>query len=430
MADVIYTGKGLASNLPKDNGSAMGRLSNFITKAEELKYQTFKQNEQEFLKTSNVDPAFFISTANQNTQAKLLDDYNKRWATRMKESNNNLSLEDKQAMQSEKNFIITSQQEMQAKQDLWQQHRQMIQQNPTKYDQEEWSAFDKAYRESGEYPITMPPIKAKSLDMALEKNPVIGNEIAQPPEYSTVGGVRMFADVTHSGSEADARERVKQVALMDEAYTKDLALQFRALDPATKLKYLDVNKDGHISKAEEQDVNPIIQWAQDTKWQQALKVNRTKPTRVPTTPTKSTGYAIKFGGRDVIVPVGQKRSVPINYGGEARPNLYSFGGSAVLYDLPTEGGNVLYDTDKESMEGGSNVSGQLIDYDKDNDMLIIRTTTGVSNMGIDSKQLVEIPAGNIPDVDRLPILKDGKQTTLGEIRKGKVSKSNGELDNL
>lgn len=98
MADVIYTGKGLASNLPKDNGSAMGRLSNFITKAEELKYQTFKQNEQEFLKTSNVDPAFFISTANQNTQAKLLDDYNKRWATRMKESNNNLSLEDKQAI--------------------------------------------------------------------------------------------------------------------------------------------------------------------------------------------------------------------------------------------------------------------------------------------------------------------------------------------
>lgn len=72
-ADILYTGKGFSTPLQSDGGRAMSRLSDFITKAEELKYSTFKQNEQEFLKNSNIDPVFFISTANQKTQAGLLD---------------------------------------------------------------------------------------------------------------------------------------------------------------------------------------------------------------------------------------------------------------------------------------------------------------------------------------------------------------------
>jgi hypothetical protein len=290
MADVLYTGKGLAANIPKDSGNAMARLGSFITRAEELKYQTFKQNEQEFLKASNIDPAFFISTANQATQSKLLDEFNKTWSAKMKASNNNLSLEDKQAMMAQKNLLIAQQQDMQTKQDLWQQHRNMIMQNPNKYDQEEWAVYDKVYRETGEYPLVTPPIKAQSIDMALQKNPITGEVIKQPPEYSTIGGIKMFADVTHTGTEENARQRVRDLALSDEAYTKDLARQFRELDPQTKLKYLDADKNGTISREEAQDFNPIIKWAQDTKWQSAIKVNKSPWKKIPSTSTKTSTF--------------------------------------------------------------------------------------------------------------------------------------------
>jgi len=267
----LYTGRGLAVNLPQDSGRSTERLSNFIIKAAEIKYNAFKENEQEFLKNSQIDPAFFISSANQKTQVGLLDEFNKKWAQVMKATNNNMSTEQKQQMLTEKNFVISQQQEMQSKQDLWLQHRNMIMQNPNKFDAEEWSVYDNIYRSTGEYPLVAPPIKARSIDMALEDNPVIGNEQPAQTIEETRNGLRGFVDVRYSGTEAQARQRVKDVALMDEAYTKDLTRQFNQLDETTKLKYFDADKNGIISKDEARDFNPIIKWAQDTKWQTALK---------------------------------------------------------------------------------------------------------------------------------------------------------------
>jgi hypothetical protein len=294
MPDIIYTGKGLAPQISQESGKAMSRLSDFITRAEELKYQAFKQNEQEFLKNSNIDPAFFISKANQETQIKMLDDFNRKWAERMKSSGNNLSVDDKMAMQAEKNYIISQQQEMQTRQDLWRQHRDMIMQNPNKYDAQEWSIYDAKYREKGEYPLIAPPIKAKSIDMAIEDNPVVGNENTQTiPE--TRDGLRGFVDVRFSGDEQQGRERVKQVALMDEAYSKDLVTQFSNLDEATKLKYLDADKNGLISPQEAEDFNAIIKWGQDTKWQKALRRDELGWRKTEPTPSRTFNWNVNIG---------------------------------------------------------------------------------------------------------------------------------------
>jgi len=275
MADIIYQGKGLTPILKNDGGQAMGRLSDAIIKAEEIKYSTFKENEKEFLKTSNIDPAFFISNANQQAQTKLLEDYNKKWSQRMKASGNNMSLEDKQQMLAEKNLIIAQQQKMQSDQDLWNQHRALVQQNPTKFDADEFAVADAEYRRTGEYKLKMPPIKARSFDMALEDNAVTGNEIVGEPIPETRGGVKGFYEQSMSTDEKSARQRVKDVAMADPAWTKDLVKQFQTLPLEEKLPYLtDTNADGKVDERDKSDENAIIRWAQDTKWQKAVKITK------------------------------------------------------------------------------------------------------------------------------------------------------------
>jgi len=59
----------------------------------------------------------------------------------------------------------------------------------------------------------------------------------------------------------------------------------------------------------------------------------------------------------------------------------------------------------------------LLDYDKDNDTLIMRATTASSTIGVGTKQLVEVQASKVENVNNLPIVVNGKQTTLGELRK-------------
>jgi hypothetical protein len=405
--ETLYTGRGLAPNLPQDNGKAMGRLSDFITKAEELKYSTFKQNEQEFLKNSNIDPAFFISTANQKTQSDLLVAFNNKWSGRMKASGYNMSTDDKSAMQAEHNFIVMQQQKMQADQDLWQQHRNMIMQNPTKYDVEEWSQFDKQYRTTGEYPLVTPPIAARSIDMALEDNAIVGNEqvVRTPLSQNGLPGI---VETTYSGTEQQARERVKQVALMDESYTKDLAKQFTQLDEATKLKYLDADKNGIISPEEAKDFNPIIKWAQDTKWQKTLKKNEGtwKRTTTSTTATKST----------IDTLVGQKRDIDVNYGGVGRPNMYSLGGNVAVTDIPTKGGQELGELDTQPVTGfGNYAKAYLKDYDADRKTIIIQITTSDPTSGAERLQLIEIPQENIPNYQNIKLNVNGKTTTIGNL---------------
>lgn len=423
MAEVpiIYTGRGFAPNIPKDDGRAMSRLSEFITKAEELKYQTFRQNEQEFLKNANIDPVFFISTANQATQAKALDVYKKRWAQKMKDSNNNLSTEDKQSMLAEKNYLIAMQQKMQSDQDLWLQHRNMIIQNPNKYDAEEWSAFDKTYRETGEYLPLMPPIKAKSLDMALEDNPITTGTIWGNTETEERGGLSGFVDVKYYGDEAQGRQRVKDVAMMDEAYTKDLVKQFSNLDEATKLQYLDVSpKDGTISSQEAKDFNPIIKWAQDTKWRSAVKKERTAWRSTERARTGATQSELAQN------PIGQKRTIDVGYGGIARPNMYSLGGTKLLKDVPTKGAFALDDVSASDYALSGNLArAYLKDYDADRKTFIVQTTARDPLSGIETNQLIEIPSANLDYLkDETPIVVNGKKMTIREFETSQNVMSN------
>lgn len=364
-SDILYTGKGFSQPLQSDGGRSMSRLSDFITKAEELKYSTFKQNEQEFLKNSNIDPAFFISTANQKTQAGLLEAYNQKWSQKMKQSGYNMSMEDKMAMQAEKNYIIANQQEMQTRQDLWMQHRNMIMQNPTKFDAEEWAQYDDVYRRTGEYPLVSPPIKAHSLDMALEDNPVVGN-VWQYTEKEEQGGLPGLRETSYSGDETQARKRVRDLIIQDEAVAKDAVKQFNSLDEQTKLQYLDADKNGTISPEEKKDFNPIIKWAQDTKWKTALKINESKWKSVARgTSTNKPKFSFKYGTGNWVNYTPPK-AIRQKLGATTYEKYHPFG-QFETYEIPTQ------DIEIQTMNGNrikvaqKNLSVKLTGYSEDRD---------------------------------------------------------------
>jgi len=437
MADIIYTGKGIASNIPQDSGNAMARLSNFIIKAEELKYETFKQNEQEFLKTSNIDPAFFISTKNQETQTKWLNNFSNKWATRMRQSGNNLSIDDKMEMQSERNVLIAMQQEMQAKQDLWQQHRGMIMQNPNKFDLEEWSVFDENYRRTGDYSLVTPPIKARSIDMAIEDNAInSGEEILGKPIPEERGGIKGFIEQSYWGTEDMARQRVKDIALSDEAYTKDLARQFNELDPQTKLKYLDADENGIISKEEAKDFNPIIRWAQDTKWEKARKGQKGTWKAIPRSTAGTSTFnwnnnIDSFHNKNDEYPILKSIKQPTEFGTRTFPDLINLGSinqvateaqpidEIIDYTTgsPRRVREITYGGDKKTSIADS-VRFNIIGYSPSDDVIIVKIADNGSFFY--QGQVVALPADKYDDLlKRKPIgiSREAFRKQQGEISK-------------
>lgn len=426
MADIIYQGRNLTPVLKNDGGQAMGRLSDAIIKAEETKYNAFKQNEKEFLANSKIDPVLLINDSNQRAQTKALSDFNNKWASEYKKYQGNLPTEIKQQMQSEKSVIIGQQQKMQADMARALQDRDIVSKDIAgNIDREDADKRWKDYILTGTYDTT--PLKPNAIDpdayLSKRANKGTGTQGTITITTNKDGKVITEKKVA-SATEDEARAMVEADMVSNPRLAMGYIKKFQALkttDPETYIKYLDTTGDGKVDASEEQASNsasnPIIKWAQDNYWQKRIDIQEAETTKPQTTPSANKfGFTISWGGKNTAVPVGQKRKVGINYGGEVKNNLYSFGGSATLSDFPTDGASALYDTSKEPLQGGTNIAGQLVDYDADSDKLIIRTTTSNETLGLDPKQLVEIDANIVPDVNNLPIMVDGKQTTLGTLR--------------
>lgn len=423
----LYSGKGLSAPLPSDGGRATSRLSDFIVQAEEIKYKAFRENEQEFLKNSNIDPVFLISTKNRDAQMDMLNAFNQKWAQKFKESGYNLSTEDKKALLTEKNFLLANQQDMQAKQDLWLQHRNMIMQNPNKFDAEEWATHDANYRVSGEYDLVAPPIKARSLDMALEENPI--NSAAIPGEdiQETRSGIKGVRAVTYGGTEEQGRKRVADMILSDEAYAKDVSKQFMSLDEATKLQYLDADKNGAISPEERKNFNPIIKWAQDTKWQKGVKQSLSQ---WRATPGQTGGGA--NAGLPTLADFGKPSS---KYTPQAASDVGVIGQTPYRtfhkfdtvnsIDLPT---GVRYRVlnpsgEKEEVAKGIIITGDLVGYDEERDEFVFIATkdfkgldTGMSR-GKDTRFAVKRSDLNLPQYNNLQVSIGGKNVAIKDIKR-------------
>jgi hypothetical protein len=314
-------------------------------------------------------------------------------------------MEEKTQMASEKALLQSWQQGQLEQMGQWKQIDNIVKQNPLKYDVDEWAQATADYMQTGVFNASVPPIKAQSIDLALENNQISGTGYNVRKPVGT--GIE---EVTYSASEPEAREFVRSVALNNEAYLKDLVKQFQGLDPQTKLQYLDTDKNGVISKQEGQDTNPIIRWAQDTKWQKAVKVtpHPWKRTTTSGTGTSETAKAKAQKVTGVFTP-------NVTYGTINYTNSYKFPGSEVKRNIPTQNAKGIYGDYEDALASG-NVAGRLLLYNPERDVLVFETVGSSESADTKGTTLVEIPASNLTDIDTLPIVINGVSGTVGELR--------------
>ena len=416
----LYSGKGLSAPLPSDGGKATSRLSDFIVKAEEIKYKAFRENEQEFLKNSNIDPVFLISTKNRDAQMDMLNAFNQKWAQKFKESGYNLSTEDKKALLTEKNFLLANQQDMQAKQDLWLQHRNMIMQDQGRtLDMDEWSKFDEVYRRTGEYPLVAPPVRAKDFAGYLRtksqgiKNQAYLNQI--PSKYGYFE--EEVWNVAPGKEEAEIDSAVMDA---DPAATKGLLRDWEKVDVTEKQKI--------IQEADTLGKNPISLWAsRNPAYKEAIVTKDKTGRRIPT---------VSGGGANANLPTLADFGKPSSkYTPQAASDVGVIGQTPYRtfhkfdtvnsIDLPT---GVRYRVlnpsgEKEEVAKGIIITGDLVGYDEERDEFVFIATkdfkgldTGMSR-GKDTRFAVKRSDLNLPQYNNLQVSIGGKNVAIKDIKR-------------
>ncbi len=412
MADILYTGRGLAAKLP-ETGNTMQGLVNFVARAEETKFNVFQKNKDAFMKMTDVDPVMFLTTANQEAQAKLLDDFNKEAAQIYKNSGGFPSMEEMQQIQAKKNYLVSEQQKMQADMEQVLLEKEVIEKdNGVNYDPQEW--YQKKYQpyiETGKWDKTPMVKRAKPIESVF-RGKVTGAGAYEEPDPDNPSRLRQT-----SASKKDVAVRIADTIFADESVKRHALEEWRTLPDSEKEQYLnDANGDGMISDEERQqgDVlvksldNPIIKSYVDKHWANLVDVRFTNKQR-----PASTG-----SGKPTISDIiGEKRDIDPMYGNISRPNIYSLGGDMAITDIPTAGAKLLDDTGSYDYNlRGNPAKAFLKDYDADRNTVIVQVPSKDPVSGIDTKQLVEVPVKNIlSKVKDIKVVVNGVTTTIGAL---------------
>jgi hypothetical protein len=240
----------------------------------------------------------------------------------------------------------------------------------------------------------------------------------------TIGGIPYKETFQSSGTEQEGRDKVKSDMLNSDRLARSYITKFQKLkeeDPETYKKYLDTDNNGVVSPQEERATttasNPILQWAQDTYWHKALDMKLSQPSKNVVS-TSGGGFSFNFGGQKITSSPAVKRTDPVTYGGESYLNSYRFNKPIPIGNVPTKGG-IRYSRSATHPLGEGNVQGFIKDYLPDDDMVTIEVKKAYGAANVESGEFIAVPANSIPDVNSLPIIQEGQQTTIGALRESK-----------
>jgi len=400
-------------------------MDDLMLNAERIRYGAFRENQDRYLKMSDIPLESYISDANAKTQTELVTNYNNIAEGILKKRGNsfeNFKPEDWLALQQGRRFLEAEQERMSVDLARFKEMDKIVQSDQNKWDTEEWDQLKLDYLKNGRLQDVELPIRAQPLDFTRDK--ANGTQTIEYGEPTLVNGKWMRGGKQFSASEPEARAKVKNKVFSSEANRKWLLKEFNSLSEQDKIKYLDVNGDNQLSDAERRqglqnvDNNPILRYAQDKYWSQARDVSDLRESSVEP-PRTASGLSINLFGRTVKFAPGAEKQGSVIYGDETFVDPVEFDGSFKINNIPTRGGKVFRRTGTSSITSNGNIEGYLKNYDKERDVLILAATGTDPN--IDNGTLVEIPASNFNQVEinKIPIVINGKQTTLGAIRETK-----------
>jgi hypothetical protein len=428
LGQPLYTGKDTGIRLP-DTGElerASNRLSDRVLGAEQFKYTEKKKGEKEFLQALQVDPAVLIGDHTRKIQAKLLEEYNQKYAKKYADRGGELTMEDKIEMQRDKDILTSTQSSMMADQERYLKDMYAIQSDVTgKYDKERWAEASDDFMQTGKYPIA-----------ALEVNPVDprvvfknnrrnkGRTAYTTEEQVTVGGKPMMRSVEYSMSEQEAREVAEAEIMNDEAMLKWSIKNFNELPESEKVKYLDADGDGKVSDSERaaksapvRAGNPIMQWAVDNSWQSLVVAEPMATKGIAQGSAGGTDAAkgvASFGSDKYVVP--EKSKQPVTIGDTTFSSYYNFSDiSAKKIPIPTDA-TFLTIYGEQPVTSPKNVSAYIVGYDEIRDAYILTLPKDPELGAWYVSSNVAVPANKMDNYLSLKVKTPDGVKTIAEIR--------------
>jgi hypothetical protein len=399
-------------------------MGQMILSAEKLKLDTYKANEQEFLKVANVDPVFVLSQSAREVQAKLLDDYNTRWGKVMKDRGGNMTTEDKVKMAKEKDYILMEQSKMASDMEQAQLHNKMVSQNPNRWDRDEQAKRFNDYITTGSYDHTEPPIKPLSLTDAAMK---MSNKVAtkeyidqnEPQQTYSVGGVPYKKSIVYSASREDVAPYIQAAIADNDQYGAGVLKEWNDLAPTDKEVYFSKNPK-----------NPILEMAVDKHWKEWVK---SEEKEVKNTQPSNSGLGFSFytgSGKRISYTPQPAREVPI---GKTTYSTFHEIPNLPADDLISKGNiRVLDGEGDEVTQPNINIPSEVVGYDEATDELIFMAKSNFIDIGGYKPKgsglrfaVKRADAGT--KYNDIEIIKDGKKVKIGTLTPSapKVSVDNG-----
>lgn len=435
--DTIYTGKGLAPSFPSDGGKAMSRLSDLIIKIEEVKYNAFQKNKDWYLKQIDVDPAVLISAGAQTAQKEALDVYSQAGRDMLKRVGGDfskLSADEQTTLITAKNVLTSKQNELLAMQKMWEEEDTLVKKNPVDFDEEEHALKTIKFATEGNFDYNSLPYRPLSIADELIK--IKGKIGATKSITAPIPGNTAFQQtIETTGTREELAPIIVDSVFRNPRIKKDMLNKWNALPQVEKDGYLETDNKPGISEAERragetptQDrENPILKFYIDENYKYGVLENPGTPQRIATTTTVVKGAPTKVAGATVNIFPGE-RAMGRTYGGNVYSNdSFSFGGNTTLYGIPTAGAKLLTGSWTDNVDPGS-VNGRLVLYDPQKRVFLIETSSASGSAETATKVLLEVPESSISNAENVPIIIDGKQTTIGDYLKNTPVKKGGILD--
>jgi hypothetical protein len=403
-------------------------MDNMILGAEKLKTEIYQRNAEQFQKASNVPPEFVLADSAQKTQMGLINAFNQKWGKAFQQSGGNLSDEQKMQMTTDKNVLLMQQQQMQSSMVRAMKDREDVQKDVQgNLDHEDFNNRWNDYLKTGNYDQS--PLLPASISPNDYFNKDANKFKGNPADVTTVeniGGVPQKVTRTASGTEAQGRTWVQDRLHNDDRFARGVIQDFQNLkntNPSLYKQYLDTDINGTVSPdgaraSQSVNSNPILKYAQDNYWQNALKLGESKPV------TLKMGSATKFDYSKVNATNNQNGLYTPQDGFAAKdatgkvfnlPSYQDLGQKKVV----TVDQNIkqIYTKDKNGNETlvpfNQSAKFDITGYSKDKDQILITLDSGTTGDGDYSKgdQLV-VPAADFDDVlkNKYGIFR-GQQTT-------------------
>jgi hypothetical protein len=400
------------------------KLNSELLGAETMKLNKALKDKDTFMRMMEVDPVTLISQGATALQAEKHKEFNEKWTAEMQKNKGQLTTDKEIEMRQDRIGLEGWQKRMGANQQRYLHELQLYQANPSKYDSEAFKAATAALYATGEYETGLRATPARLNDM-MDKD-VKAYFLTKPSstvESVNSKGGKVITTVT-MGDREEGKKRFLSLLVNDDTggLIQDVTNEFMNLPPEEQKKILDKDNSGTITEdelalarqfgsASAIAANPIVKWAMDTKSERYVS---SKPNI--TNPPSNSNFVTLFGQpmKSAGVKGGSQR-----YGDQTYENLYDFDGSFVLKNVPTKGGKVLKGNSSKPISTSGNIEGYLKHYDPDRDVFILAATGTDPN--IDSGTLLEIPVGNLnqPETNKIPLMENGKQSSLGVIRVSK-----------